>query len=158
VCLNEAAHSRADFKCDDCNGEPKVNKKPAIRRSKGILGDFQGRAKEVLPSDIWQDAVPGMSWIKENIPTEKNAYPNQTHPNSSASYYIRSDWILNDPRKVAKKFKVSISAVNSHVPYDPYLDQRWYRKETIEHGRFVKIKAPGKGRPSLKFEMPIDLT
>jgi hypothetical protein len=157
-CLSEAARSDADLKCDNCNGEPKADEKPVIRSSKGILEDFRKTAKERLPSDIWQDAVPGMTWIKENIPTKNDFYPNRTHPDSSASYYINPDWILNDPRKVAEIYNVSVSAVNSHVPYDPYLGLRWYRKDTIEHGRFVKIKTSGKGRPLLKFEMPINLT
>jgi hypothetical protein len=134
--------------------------KPLIRGTKGILANFRNVAKENLPPEIWRDAVPGFSWINDNIPTEphrRHFYPNATHPDSAASAYINPNWVTNDPRVVARHYGVSLSAVNSHVPYDSYLGQRWYTKDTLERGRFVRIRKGGRGRPILKFEL-IDLT
>ncbi len=112
-------------------------------------------ACERLPDDISEKAIPEIETIRYGglglkFEERKKGQQYQALQNS-VDGQIKEDWLYCDPEPVANHFQVSVSAVNSHVPYDYWNGLRWYRRSVIENGKFVEVKQKGKGRPKLRF-------
>lgn len=126
-----------------------------LRSAQEIQDRIKKIAFERLPIEIAYKAIPQIETIRYGglglkFEERKKGQDYQSWQNSIDGQ-IKEDWLYCDPEPVAAHFQVSVSAVNSHVPYDRWNRLRWYQRSVIENGKFVKVKQKGKGRPKLKF-------
>ena len=135
-----------------------VNNKKCEKKLRSAQ-EIQDRIKKIaykrLPDDLAYKAIPQIETIRYGglgLEFEERKKGQQYEAlQNSVDGQIKEDWLYCDPKPVAAHFQVSVSAVNSHVPYDLWNGLRWYGRSVIENGKFVKVKKKGKGKPKFSF-------